>query len=85
MSRTRPAKEAVAVAEKLDQLVAMGSSGAKAMAIIRGEADNLPPLGRPIQMGQRGPGRRGSSARPALFRIDGSALRYNSEDVYCNC
>ena len=40
VSRTRPAKEAVAVAEKLGaELVPMGSAGAKAMAVIRGEAD----------------------------------------------
>ena len=40
VSRTRPAAEAVAIAEKLGAtLVPMGSAGAKAMAIIRGEAD----------------------------------------------
>ena len=40
VSRTRPAKEAVAIAEKLGaELVPMGSAGAKAMAIVRGEAD----------------------------------------------
>ena len=40
VSRTRPAAEAVAVAEKLGaELVPMGSAGAKAMAIVRGEAD----------------------------------------------
>ena len=40
VSRTRPAKEAVAVAEALGaQLLPMGSAGAKAMAVVRGEAD----------------------------------------------
>ncbi|MFZ1565256.1 3'(2'),5'-bisphosphate nucleotidase CysQ, partial [Sphingorhabdus sp.] len=40
VSRTRPAAEAVAVAEKIGaDLVPMGSAGAKAMAIIRGEAE----------------------------------------------
>ena len=40
VSRTRPAAEAVAVAERLGaELVPMGSAGAKAMAIVRGEAD----------------------------------------------
>src|SRR3546814_18091120 len=39
-SRTRPAKEAVAVAERLDaELMPMGSAGAKAMAVILGQAD----------------------------------------------
>src|SRR5690606_18762599 len=40
VSRTRPAREALAVAEALSaDLVPMGSAGAKAMAIVRGEAD----------------------------------------------
>jgi 3'(2'), 5'-bisphosphate nucleotidase len=40
VSRTRPAKEAVEVAEKIGaELVPMGSAGAKAMAIVRGEAE----------------------------------------------
>jgi 3'(2'), 5'-bisphosphate nucleotidase len=40
VSRTRPAKEATEVAERLGaELVPMGSAGAKAMAIVRGEAD----------------------------------------------
>src|SRR3546814_7455961 len=39
-SRTRPAAEAVAVAEAIGaELLPMGSAGAKAMAIVRGEAD----------------------------------------------
>src|SRR3546814_9185514 len=40
VSRTRPAAEAVAVAERLGaKLLPMGSAGAKAMAVVRGEAD----------------------------------------------
>src|ERR1700721_1132881 len=40
VSRTRPAAEAVAVAEALGaELVPMGSAGAKTAAILRGEAD----------------------------------------------
>src|SRR3546814_6326222 len=40
VSRTRPAAEAVHVAERLGaELIAMGSAGAKAMAVVRGEAD----------------------------------------------
>src|SRR3546814_17791137 len=40
VSRTRPAAEAVAVAEAIGaELLPMGSAGAKAMAIVRGEAD----------------------------------------------
>ncbi|WP_373488390.1 3'(2'),5'-bisphosphate nucleotidase CysQ, partial [Blastomonas sp.] len=40
VSRTRPPAEAVAIAERLGAtLIPMGSAGAKAMAIVRGEAD----------------------------------------------
>src|SRR2546422_336664 len=40
VSRTRPAREATEVAATLGaELVPMGSAGAKAMAIVRGEAD----------------------------------------------
>ena len=40
VSRTRPAAEAVAVAEAIGaELVPMGSAGAKAMAVVRGIAD----------------------------------------------
>jgi 3'(2'), 5'-bisphosphate nucleotidase len=40
VSRTRPAAEAVAVAQAVGaELLPMGSAGAKAMAVVRGEAD----------------------------------------------
>ena len=53
VSRTRPASEAVAVARALGaELLPMGSAGAKAMAVVRGEADILPALGRPERVGQ---------------------------------
>ena len=40
VSRTRPAAEAVYVAEKMGAgLLAMGSAGAKAMAVVLGQAD----------------------------------------------
>ena len=49
VSRTRPAAEAVAVAEKLNaELIPMGSAGAKAMAVVRGEADIYLHSGRTI-------------------------------------
>ena len=40
VSRTRPTEHATLLAEHLDgELVPMGSAGAKAMAVVRGEAD----------------------------------------------
>ena len=49
VSRTRPAAEAVTVAERLGaELLPMGSAGAKAMAVVRGEADIYLHSGRTI-------------------------------------
>jgi 3'(2'), 5'-bisphosphate nucleotidase len=83
VSRTRPAKEAVAVAEKLGaELVAMGSSGAKAMAIIRGEADIYLHSGGQYEWDSAAPVAVAQAHGLHCSRIDGSALRYNNEDVY---
>ena len=49
VSRSRPAAEAVAVAERIGgELVSMGSAGAKAMAVVRGEAEILSPHWRTV-------------------------------------
>ena len=68
VSRTRPAAEALAVAEALGgELVPMGSAGAKAMAVVARRGRDLPPLGRPVRMGQLRAGRGRPRARPALL------------------
>jgi 3'(2'), 5'-bisphosphate nucleotidase len=83
VSRTRPAKESVAVAEKLGaELVPMGSSGAKAMAIIRGEADIYLHSGGQYEWDSAAPVAVAQAHGLHCSRIDGSALRYNNEDVY---
>ena len=83
VSRTRPAKEAVAVAEKLGaELVPMGSSGAKAMAIIRGEADIYLHSGGQYEWDSAAPVAVAQAHGLHCSRIDGSALRYNNSDVY---
>jgi 3'(2'), 5'-bisphosphate nucleotidase len=83
VSRTRPAKEAVAVAEKLGaELVAMGSAGAKAMAVVRGEADLYVHSGGQYEWDSAAPV--AVAAAHGLFcsRLDGTPLVYNQEDVY---
>jgi 3'(2'), 5'-bisphosphate nucleotidase len=83
VSRTRPAKEAVAVAEQLGaQLVPMGSSGAKAMAIIRGEADIYLHSGGQYEWDSAAPVAVAQAHGLHCSRIDGSPLRYNNADVY---
>jgi len=83
VSRTRPAKEAVAIAEKLGaELVPMGSSGAKAMAILRGEADIYLHSGGQYEWDSAAPVAVAQASGLHCSRIDGSALRYNNPDVY---
>jgi 3'(2'), 5'-bisphosphate nucleotidase len=83
VSRTRPAKEAVSVAEKLGaELVAMGSSGAKAMAIIRGEADIYLHSGGQYEWDSAAPVAVALAHGLHCSRIDGSPLVYNRADVY---
>jgi 3'(2'), 5'-bisphosphate nucleotidase len=83
VSRTRPAKEAVAVAEKLGaELVPMGSSGAKAMAIIRGEADIYLHSGGQYEWDSAAPVAVALAHGLHCTRIDGSPMIYNNQDVY---
>lgn len=83
VSRTRPAAEAVAVAEKLGaELVPMGSAGAKAMAIIRGEADIYLHSGGQYEWDSCAPAAVAAAHGLHVSRIDGSPLVYNQKDVY---
>ena len=83
VSRTRPAAEAVAVAEKLDaELVPMGSAGAKAMAIVRGEADIYLHSGGQYEWDSAAPVAVAAAYGLHCSRIDGSPLIYNQQDVY---
>lgn len=83
VSRTRPAAEAVTVAEKLGaQLVPMGSAGAKAMAVIRGDADIYLHSGGQYEWDSCAPAAVALAHGLHVSRIDGSALVYNQQDVY---
>lgn len=83
VSRTRPAREAVEVAERLGaELVAMGSAGAKAMAVVRGEADIYLHTGGQYEWDSCAPVAVAAAYGLFCSRVDGSPLRYNQEDVY---
>jgi 3'(2'), 5'-bisphosphate nucleotidase len=71
------------VAEKLGAaLVPMGSAGAKAMAIVRGEADIYLHSGGQYEWDSCAPVAVAAAYGLHCSRIDGAPLVYNREDVY---
>lgn len=83
VSRTRPAAEAVAVAGKIGaELVPMGSAGAKAMAVVRGEAEIYLHSGGQYEWDNCAPVAVAEAHGLFCSRIDGSPLRYNQPDTY---
>jgi 3'(2'), 5'-bisphosphate nucleotidase len=83
VSRTRPAAEAVAVAQALDaELVPMGSAGAKAMAVVTGDADIYLHSGGQYEWDNCAPAAVALAAGLHVSRIDGSPLVYNQADTY---
>lgn len=82
VSRTRPAAEAIEVAELLGaELVPMGSAGAKAMAVVRGEADIYLHTGGQYEWDNCAPAAVALAAGLHVSRVDGSPMRYNNEDT----
>lgn len=83
VSRTRPAKEALDVAEKIGaELIPMGSAGAKAMAIVRGEAEIYLHTGGQFEWDSCAPAAVAAAYGLHVSRIDGSPMLYNQVDVY---
>ena len=83
VSRTRPAAEAVVVAEALGaELIPMGSAGAKIMAVVRGEADIYLHSGGQYEWDSCAPVAVAKAAGLHASRMDGSALRYNQANAY---
>ncbi len=83
VSRTRPAPEAVAVAEAIGaELVPMGSAGAKAMAILLGDADIYLHSGGQYEWDSCAPVAVAIAHGLHASRIDGSPLIYNQADTY---
>ena len=83
VSRTRPAAEALLVAEALNaELIPMGSAGAKAMAVVRGEADIYLHSGGQYEWDSCAPVAVALAYGLHCSRIDGASLIYNQEEVY---
>ena len=83
VSRTRPAAEAVSVSEAIGaELVGMGSAGAKAMAVVRGEAEIYLHTGGQYEWDSAAPAAVALAHGLHASRIDGSPLTYNQRDTY---
>jgi 3'(2'), 5'-bisphosphate nucleotidase len=83
VSRTRPPEAAMTVVEALDgRLVEMGSAGAKAMSVVRGESDVYVHSGGQYEWDSAAPVAVADAAGLHTSRIDGSPLVYNRPDPY---
>ena len=83
VSRTRPAAQAVSVAQAIGaQLLPMGSAGAKAMAVVRGEADIYLHTGGQYEWDSCAPAAVAKAAGLHVSRVDGSPLAYNQNNTY---
>jgi 3'(2'), 5'-bisphosphate nucleotidase len=83
VSRTRPAKEATAICEAMGgELVPMGSAGAKAMAVVRGEAEIYLHSGGQYEWDNCAPVAVALAHGLHCSRIDGSPIAYNRADPY---
>ena len=83
VSRTRPAAEAVFVAEALGaDLLPMGSAGAKAMAVVLGQADIYLHSGGQYEWDNCAPAAVAQAAGLHVSRADGSPLQYNNPNPY---
>ena len=82
-SRSRPGPAAQAVAESLGgEMIFMGSAGAKAMAVVCGEADVYAHTGGQYEWDSCAPVAVALAAGMHASRIDGSPLVYNNPDPY---
>ncbi len=83
VSRSRPPTEATAIAQALGgDLVPLGSAGAKAMAVVLGEADVYAHAGGQYEWDSCAPVAVAAAAGLHVSRLDGSRLRYNNLDPY---
>lgn len=82
VSRTRPPPRAAALAKSIGaELRELGSAGAKAMAVIAGEADIYFHSGGQHEWDNCAPVAVALAAGLTACRIDGSPIRYNQADV----
>jgi 3'(2'), 5'-bisphosphate nucleotidase len=82
-SRTRSPWAAAVVADALGaELTPLGSAGAKAMAVVLGEADAYAHAGGMYEWDSAAPVAVAAAAGLHVSRIDGSPLRYNRPDPW---
>lgn len=83
VSRTRRPEPVMALATALDaELVEMGSAGAKAMAVVRGDVDIYAHAGGQYEWDSAAPVAVARAAGLHVSRIDGSELVYNQENPW---
>ena len=83
VSRTRPAPEALTVAESIGaELIPMGSAGAKAMAVVRGEAEIYLHTGGQYEWDSAAPVAVAAAHGLHCSRADGGPLVYNQADTF---
>lgn len=83
VSRTRRPPAAVMLAERLGAAyMEMGSAGAKAMAVVRGQADIYAHSGGQYEWDNCAPVAVALAAGLHCSRLDGSPMLYNNPDVY---
>jgi 3'(2'), 5'-bisphosphate nucleotidase len=83
VSRTRPPEVAGAIRDALGaETIAMGSAGAKAGAVIRGEADVYIHAGGQYEWDSAAPVAVAVAAGLHASRLDGGPLRYNQADPW---
>ncbi|MEE2059090.1 3'(2'),5'-bisphosphate nucleotidase CysQ [Rhodococcus artemisiae] len=83
VSRTRKPEPVLALARALGaELVEMGSAGAKAMAVVRGEIDIYAHTGGQFEWDSAAPVAVARAAGLHVSRIDGSEPRYNQKDPW---
>ena len=83
VSRSRPATEATWIARRLGgELVPLGSAGAKAMAVVLGEAEIYAHSGGQYEWDSAAPVAVARAAGLHVSRLDGAPLIYNQPDPY---
>jgi len=83
VSRTRPTEHAQRLVQRMGgTLVPMGSAGAKAMAVVLGEADVYAHSGGQYEWDSAAPVAVAAAAGFHVSRLDGSPLRYNQANPW---
>ena len=83
VSRSRPPPLAQRIAEAIGaELVPLGSAGAKAMAVVLGEADVYAHAGGMYEWDHAAPAAVAAAAGLWASRLDGGSLRYNRPDPW---